>query len=1811
MQTGTERRIRRSRIGRGTGGPHEQGTSRTTKTNETAVLPHEAESGGNAEPERKYAAQIMYHLLDNSNWDEGQGDTGAYPVSRKALAGLLQIPKGNVKKLKSDIDFLEEEGALTKIGGHSVALSEMAWHVVDRGAAGAAGATGAAGGREGDEGSLCLAGDSLAEAKAKFTQFLGGLLPSSLKSNQQQPGQNAGGVAQGILLQPGTANVVTTPAAVPATGPATVATTPAVPAAVPAADPATVATTPAYQSLLIEKTAQSIATQIKEELERRQKGKPPKKFDFVVSADVVDDADRRACHRKLGTDQWYIRNQSNPTANTLVFETKYTKIQFTKEPNQTWDEFFQDPKNWSPMVTSYIMKMLEWYIRNRSTTIANELLFETGYTQIKFTKEPGRTWDEFFQNPKNWFKIFENEEAQLPFKADGMVSKMIRFDKTEENNRSNNDDKCVHPEYFESSETVKSFSSIVTANNQTNQTNKYANLKSYVSPDDEQTMQQVAEIRKDFPWWYIGAGIYRSPENQSVKTEVISLYVTWTSETENKDNVDNFKWIRTQELEKDGTEPKEEVGVNTFYFLVPTNKKGDTWSTEGFFNFLIWENRDQHKKSCKAKDIICYLQQIFSTKVVRLEDGRTSTMLKELAVLVQPLDFVPCIRNLGVITSQRPADENEAKPQISVSQHVSQRLNPIKVFPEKQHAFFMSIPPLQAQSETQSKTQGETHGHSAAVAKNGELPEKHSYKTFAVSPDGKRIAVVLDEGGFMIYQRKRQNDPWSPKVDTNRVTRQMDRCHIQSSDFIYLCFSNDGKYLAFCNAKGQIGIVSITNKKHKQLLSYKKAEKKLTPDDCRKKQKQILVPNQEKIIGFRFVVEDNSINAFVNYYLLVATNGRKIIVFRNRKYRNKKKASQFENIGTIWLNQLVNVVQGENIVKIAFCQEGKNIFLLTTKGALYWTTVIGPEPGFEGTGRDSIFDIPARAKRTLAEEGVQNFCINDEGNRVSILSGKTVVVKSLKSYTDNEYDDSTGEIGTLKDTIHIPDAVTIKEPKKFQMKFLATKSFPVSHYSHLIISYYHMEENNQSNTFGIVRDIEQKEIALDFSNHVPSTNLPKQLQEKDIKDSINIEVQNFQVFPPNVNNYHGFSQIKMVSLKTGNGNGQNTEPQLNFQDINPEFERTQRISKLYRGAVERQIALVKRAVQERWSEKLLKDMKEIQNAAFEFRIYFERNFRFPSIFVENNSDTKFEPTEKTKFEPINTSSASMLEGQRVLDDFMRCMETFISVTVPDTCNTKTDEKYFRARLTHLLTGNFPTSSSSSSSSSSGVHIDELFKNWTGAILKMVKLIFSPEIFNKSVQDKQRVVAGMIRLRMLLKDQLFRMLVKQYSEKGGVQKSKIEQWFALMCSKIEFFTLKYQHAQNNDDTWADVSGWEKSLKEENMVMHLRKKTETELKELQTKEKKLEYLHTWILLLQSILTFSEAGDVDIDQSLTEVDELKAFHIMSSERLEELFHSVPIQTRNVLQPFLDEQLKKKKEEEQLKQIKTATQESSVQQKIQHKPKEYPFDWPRELKQLLLVELGEGLSPEKWTEQLKMFQEEAEELQIKLRDQLRGWHENPKTRMVLFGTALKFVQHLGEMKNVQDTAYSDNLAEEATHIEELKCNPTEQEPKISPPYFLNVESVDLLKEFKDDVKTAYYEETEAYRRTKKDRTIFDTMWETDFETLQQNLALLTSGKQQDVMNAGLPNVFTPKYVLLTKNAVGEDTTVGEKFFRNLERFIRINLPRINLPDQTQEQKMIISVPTEIGEEKTKNRSVDPSTFEFDLTPEEEEDTEEEIVIG
>lgn len=169
MQTGTERRIRRSRIGRGTGGPHEQGTSRTTKTNETAVLPHEAESGGNAEPERKYAAQIMYHLLDNSNWDEGQGDTGAYPVSRKALAGLLQIPKGNVKKMKSDIDHLEEEGALTKIGGHSVALSELAWHVVDRENGSATGG-GAAGG---DDGSLYLAGDSLVgDAFQKLTETL-------------------------------------------------------------------------------------------------------------------------------------------------------------------------------------------------------------------------------------------------------------------------------------------------------------------------------------------------------------------------------------------------------------------------------------------------------------------------------------------------------------------------------------------------------------------------------------------------------------------------------------------------------------------------------------------------------------------------------------------------------------------------------------------------------------------------------------------------------------------------------------------------------------------------------------------------------------------------------------------------------------------------------------------------------------------------------------------------------------------------------------------------------------------------------------------------------------------------------------------------------------------------------------------------------------------------------------------------------------------------------------------------------------------------------------------------------------------------------------------------------------------------------------------------------------------------------------------------------------------------------------------------------------------------------------------------------
>lgn len=55
-------------------------------------------------------------------------------VSRQALASRLQLlPSGKmnniggVKALKGDIDFLAEEGVLTKIGGHSVALSERAW----------------------------------------------------------------------------------------------------------------------------------------------------------------------------------------------------------------------------------------------------------------------------------------------------------------------------------------------------------------------------------------------------------------------------------------------------------------------------------------------------------------------------------------------------------------------------------------------------------------------------------------------------------------------------------------------------------------------------------------------------------------------------------------------------------------------------------------------------------------------------------------------------------------------------------------------------------------------------------------------------------------------------------------------------------------------------------------------------------------------------------------------------------------------------------------------------------------------------------------------------------------------------------------------------------------------------------------------------------------------------------------------------------------------------------------------------------------------------------------------------------------------------------------------------------------------------------------------------------------------------------------------------------------------------------------------------------------------------------------------------
>lgn len=55
-------------------------------------------------------------------------------VSRQALASRLQLLPtgkanniGGVKAMKDDIDFLAKKGVLTKIGGHSVALSERAW----------------------------------------------------------------------------------------------------------------------------------------------------------------------------------------------------------------------------------------------------------------------------------------------------------------------------------------------------------------------------------------------------------------------------------------------------------------------------------------------------------------------------------------------------------------------------------------------------------------------------------------------------------------------------------------------------------------------------------------------------------------------------------------------------------------------------------------------------------------------------------------------------------------------------------------------------------------------------------------------------------------------------------------------------------------------------------------------------------------------------------------------------------------------------------------------------------------------------------------------------------------------------------------------------------------------------------------------------------------------------------------------------------------------------------------------------------------------------------------------------------------------------------------------------------------------------------------------------------------------------------------------------------------------------------------------------------------------------------------------------
>jgi hypothetical protein len=70
----------------------------------------------------KYTSEIFFHVMRENESAVGNGSRAKkVPVSRQTLAKLLNVSSSSV--LKEDINWLAKQGALTKLGGHSVTLS--------------------------------------------------------------------------------------------------------------------------------------------------------------------------------------------------------------------------------------------------------------------------------------------------------------------------------------------------------------------------------------------------------------------------------------------------------------------------------------------------------------------------------------------------------------------------------------------------------------------------------------------------------------------------------------------------------------------------------------------------------------------------------------------------------------------------------------------------------------------------------------------------------------------------------------------------------------------------------------------------------------------------------------------------------------------------------------------------------------------------------------------------------------------------------------------------------------------------------------------------------------------------------------------------------------------------------------------------------------------------------------------------------------------------------------------------------------------------------------------------------------------------------------------------------------------------------------------------------------------------------------------------------------------------------------------------------------------------------------------------------